>query len=434
MTRILMRGGKSPFEVIDPVVTIDDNLIANNSGNLLFAQSVFKSLSVPNVEIDVAGYKPPDSAMADEISEKYDFFVLPFANAFRGSFEKQLKSYTALIKKLKIPCVVIGVGAQTDLSFSQLKGSSIDESVKEFAAAVLERSAVIGVRGDVTREYLNKLGFGAVETIGCPSMYLNGERLVVEKKVRHLDKDSLVTVNITNKQKPAVGSFFYRVLKAHPKTAYIAQDIEDAKLLLWGKPRKEAGTGDFIPADLDNPFIDNGAARFFTDVPTWKSYMGDMHFSVGTRIHGNVFSILAGTPGFVIAHDSRTLELSQYYDIPHLRGDQITEKMSANDLYEMADYGPMMKGHPARFAKYKSFLEKNGLKHVYKNPKDAAAFDEKVSNIQFPAPIDAITSSDRFKQRVVEIHARCDARVDRINARLLKVEAKLAKIAENAGV
>lgn len=136
------------------------------------------------------------------------------------------------------------------------------------------------------------------------------------------------------------------MLKAHPKTAYIAQDIEDAKLLLWGKPHKEAGTGDFISADLDNPFIANGAARFFTDVPTWKSYMEEMHFSVGPRIHGNVFSILAGTSGFVIAHDSRTLELSQYYDIPHLRGDQISEKTSANDLYAMADYGPMVKGHP----------------------------------------------------------------------------------------
>lgn len=430
MTRILMRGGKSPFEIIDPVVAIDDNLIANNSGNLLFAHSVFKSLSVPHATIDVTRYKVPDPSMADEINEKYDLFVMPFANAFRKSFEKQLKAHTALIKKLKIPCVVIGIGAQTDLSLSLMKGSPIDDSVKEFTAAILDKSAVIGVRGDVTREYLNNLGFRAVETIGCPSMYLNGENLVVQKKVRQLDEDSLVTVNITNNQKPPVGSFFHRVLRDHPKSDYITQDIEDAKLLLWGKPRKEAGTDDLIPASLDSPFIDTGAARFFTDVTTWVSYMKDKHFTVGTRIHGNVFSLLAGTPGFVIAHDSRTLELSQYYDIPHIRGDQITERTSARDLYEMADYGPLMKGHPGRFDKYKSFLEKNGVEHVYQNSKNATAFDEKIANIKFPEPIDVITSSNNFRQRIVEIHGRCDARVDRINARLIKVEQKLAKISE----
>jgi len=427
MTRILMRGGKSPFEIIDPVTTIDDNLIGNNSGNLLFSQSVFKSLSVPGTEIDVTRFIT-DPSLADEINEKYDLLALPFANAFRISFEKRLKAYTALIKKLKIPCVVIGIGAQTDLSFSQLRGSPIDETVKNFAAAVLDRSSSIGVRGEFTRKYLNKLGFQAVDTIGCPSMYLNGEKLIVEKKFSHLDAESYVAVNITNNQNPAVGSFFYRVLNAHPKTTYIAQDIQDAKLLLWGKPRKEAGTGDFIPSDLYSPFISNGTARLFTDVPTWKSYMKDMDFSVGTRIHGNVFSILAGTPGFVIAHDSRTLELSQYYDIPHIRGDQVTENISANDLYQMADYGPMMKGHSARFAKYKSFLERNGLRHVYENPEDADNFDEKVASIQFPAPIDAITSSDRFRQRVMELHTRHDARMDRIVARLKKVEEKLKKI------
>lgn len=431
MTKILMRAGKSPFEVIDPLATLDQNLIANNSGNLLFAQSVFKSLSTSDTQIDVTRYKA-DPASADAINEKYDAFVLPFANAFRGSFEKQLRSHTELIKKLKIPCVVVGVGAQTDLEFSQLKGSPVDQAVKEFAAAVLEKSAVIGVRGEYTREYLNKLGFDAVETIGCPSMYLNGENLKVEKKSASLDKDSLVAVNITNKQGPIVGRFFARALEDHPQAIYVPQDMEDAHLLLWGKPRKESGSGDGIPSDLESLYLSTGAARFFTDVRTWLDFMRPRHFAIGTRIHGNVFSLLSGTPGMVIAHDSRTLELSEYYEIPHIKGKAITDKTTVRELYEGADYGPMMRGHSARFAKYKAFLEKNGLKHVYDGGRDADAFDKKVASMAYPASIDVISKSKDLAPRISGLHARYEDKIDRIAARLKKLEVRMNKIAAAA--
>lgn len=114
MAKILMRAGKSPFEPISAIETIQRNLIGNNSGNLLFAQSVFKCLSRPDHHIDVNYYKV-DPNSADYINENYDVFVLPLANAFRPSFQKQLDGLTILIRKLKIPVVVIGVGAQTDL-------------------------------------------------------------------------------------------------------------------------------------------------------------------------------------------------------------------------------------------------------------------------------------------------------------------------------
>lgn len=428
MTKILMRAGKSPFEVIDPIATIDRNLIANNSGNLLFAQSVYKSLSVPGTEIDVTRYKV-DSARADEINEKYDVFVLPFANAFRGSFEKQLRAHTALIKKLKIPCVVVGIGAQTDLNFSMLKGSPVDEAVKEFAAAILDKSSVIGVRGEFTREYLGKLGFNAVETIGCPSMYLNGPDLKVEKKVAELDEDSLVTVNITNKQGSAVKGLFERTLKQHPKSMYVAQDMEDAMLLLWGTPRKESGTGDGIPSNLSSYFINSGAARFFTDVSTWLAFMKERHFAIGTRIHGNVFALLAGTPGMVIAHDSRTLELSEYYQIPHVRGSDVSETTTVQELYRSANFAPMITGHAARFQKYKRFLETNGLKHVYGEEGGSVAFDKKVAAIKYPPPIDVITQSKDIAQRIVGLHQKHEQKIDNVTARLKKLEVRMAKVA-----
>jgi polysaccharide pyruvyl transferase WcaK-like protein len=46
-------------------------------------------------------------------------------------------------------------------------------------------------------------------------------------------------------------------------------------------------------------------------------FMAQQHFAFGTRIHGNVAGVLAGTPSVVLANDSRTVELSEYHGIPY---------------------------------------------------------------------------------------------------------------------
>ncbi|AGS69543.1 hypothetical protein [Streptomyces collinus] len=55
-------------------------------------------------------------AAAARINAEFDAFVVPLANAFRPSFENALKRLTRLITRLRIPVVVLGVGAQTGVS------------------------------------------------------------------------------------------------------------------------------------------------------------------------------------------------------------------------------------------------------------------------------------------------------------------------------
>ncbi|WP_299946197.1 polysaccharide pyruvyl transferase family protein [uncultured Microbulbifer sp.] len=174
MKKVLMRAGKNPFTTIGYEDVLQKNILGTNSGNLIFAHAAHKTMRTDKVHITHAGYTA-NLLKADEINEKYDYFVLPFANAFRKSFEGNLKNYTKLIKKLKIPVIVVGVGAQTDLNYNMESMSSIDESVKEFVRVVLDRSTSIGVRGELTAAYLNKLGFKDVDVIGCPSLFLHGQ-------------------------------------------------------------------------------------------------------------------------------------------------------------------------------------------------------------------------------------------------------------------
>ena len=54
----------------------------------------------------------------------------------------------------------------------------------------------------------------------------------------------------------------------------------------------------------------------FLDPWTWMDYLAGFDFAFGTRIHGTITALVSGTPGYLFAHDSRTLELARYFDDP----------------------------------------------------------------------------------------------------------------------
>ena len=62
--------------------------------------------------------------------------------------------------------------------------------MKAFVRAVLDHGPSIGVRGELTAEYLRSLGFRDVEVVGCPSMFAWGPDLRVERKVPELTRDA----------------------------------------------------------------------------------------------------------------------------------------------------------------------------------------------------------------------------------------------------
>ena len=158
MTKILIRGTKSPFEAVSAERMLRDNLIANNSGNLLFLETAWKILSTKGTEIT------PDRLSAhrlgaDRINERFDHYVIPLANAFRRSYMDSLSRLTRVIERLTIPVTVLGVGVQFARSHEPGAVRPFDDAVKAFARAVLDRSPSIGVRGETTQEYLRELGF-----------------------------------------------------------------------------------------------------------------------------------------------------------------------------------------------------------------------------------------------------------------------------------
>ncbi len=386
-TRLLLRAPKDPFEVVSPERTLEGNLIGNNSGNLIFIEAAYKLLATRDTEIT------PDRFRAhrlgpDRINERFDAYVITLANAFRPSFRENLNAMTRLIERLRIPVVVLGVGAQAPANYDPARLGVMADDVRAFMRAVLARSPSVGVRGEFTADYLRDLGFNDVDVIGCPSMFVQGEHLAVERRVETLTPDSPLAINVSPYVK-AMGPLVMSHLERYPNLRYVAQDLDTLELLLWGDPAPAAADAkpSLNPVRTSHRLFQEHKVRFYVDPWPWIDALREVDFSFGTRIHGNIAALIAGTPAFVLAHDSRTLELARYFEIPHRLMSDVTPETDAAELYATADYGPLMRGHAARFATFNDFLGRHGLHHVFEPGEDPHAFDRRVAETPFPPAV-----------------------------------------------
>ncbi|MFT4123683.1 MAG: polysaccharide pyruvyl transferase family protein [Microbacteriaceae bacterium] len=397
MNRILLRAGKSPFDVIDPVSALEDypaGVFGKNVGNLVFSDSMHRILSTPGAEIvpntflsERAGVT---GAYSDRINESFDHFVIPLANAFRTSFLENLDVMTQVIEQLTIPVTVVGVGVQGGGGSLERPLDDVPDelkrAVKRFVNAVLERSATIGVRGENTRALLAGLGYGddKVDVIGCPSLYRYGGDLRVEKKVPRLTVNSPISMNVS----PYVGymnDISAAQARKYRNLIYIPQDVETLRLLIWGtNPEKFAKRA---PTHDGHPLYTEDRIRFFVDSRTWIDELRSRVFSFGTRIHGNIAALIAGTPAFVLVHDTRTQELAQFHEIPHRLVPELSTRVDAARLYEEADYTAFNAGHRARFENFVAFLDRNRVPHVFTPGNENPDYDELLEALPLPGPV-----------------------------------------------
>ncbi|MGB5762637.1 MAG: hypothetical protein WBM58_08830, partial [Sedimenticolaceae bacterium] len=88
-------------------------------------------------------------------------------------------------------------------------------------------------------------------------------------------------------------------------------------------------------------------------------------FTLGTRLHGVIASLLAGTPAVLISHDSRTEEMAAFAGIPSVRGRDLLESQSINiqSIIESADFEQFNTRQQQYFANFRDFFEANNVGH-----------------------------------------------------------------------
>ena len=391
-----MRSGMTPFDDFPPSKVIGHSLIGGNSGNLVYAYSIYRALMTEGTEIDSTYYRIDyTDREIDKINETYDCFIIPLADGFREGFEEKLKAFTAIIKRLKIPVIVIGVGLRAPFEPDLSKGFSFDGIVKEFMDAVLEKSAAVGVRGQITSDYLSSLGY--IEgihhmVIGCPSMYMFGQDLNIRDT--KITKDSFVCINNSTVTPKNVLDFIDRSSKEFSNGYFIPQRTKELKLTYFGIPFSVYQDNLNYPYNMKHYFYEQDRVRFFINFKEWRSFLSKADFTFGSRLHGNISSVISGTPSLIIPKDARMREIAEYHNLTKVNYTEIDNDTSIWDLIERADFKSPLKNQKSNFKNYLKFLKINELENIFEddaNPVNTP-FDIKISEVQLQPAVTTYNS------------------------------------------
>ena len=433
MKNILIRAGMSPLDIFDASYILNNNSIGGNVGNLIYQYSVFRTLMTEDTII-TPDYYDYDPSRADEINEKYDCYVIPLADAFRKEFVPTLRKYTQLIKKLKIPVYVIGVGLRAPFEPKLNESFPFDEDVKEFIKAVLDKSNIVGLRGEITSKYLTGLGFkeGVDHTvIGCPSMYTFGRDLNIRETT--ITKDSMVCVNSSRLSPKNVLDFITRGMEEYPNHYFIPQWLKELRLVHLGAPAIANDSNNY-PVKISDPAYANNRVRYPLNAPTWFDFIGQADLSFGARLHGNITATISGTPSIIIPKDARMRELAEYHQLTHVMANEIDEKTRLSDLIEKVDFQQPTKRQAENFDHYIDFLNKNKIDHIYKETNHPARIplEERLAEVNL-LPVEVPISACSIEETVARWENFYSGESPQITALRKKVKEKDNKIKKLEG-
>lgn len=413
MSKILMRAGCSPYEELSYERL--SHVMGANLGNLVYANSIYRALTVDDsTDVVPTRYKfsYTDKEMA-AINSGYDALVLPFADAIRHNFIHEFKSLTKLVRKLTIPCVVIGVGIRAPYEPGKSSDPQLDRAARQFFRAVLDKSAKIGVRGQITADYLKALGFreeADFTVTGCPSMYTWGDALDVRdswKKVADGSPDARISFNMSQGSTPAHIRFIRENAAFFYDAVYLPQREEELRLMYAGVPFSLPAAEGF-PMTLEDELYQNGNVRMYGDAASWLSFLKTRDLSFGTRMHGNITAVLAGTPALFCPFDARTRELADYHGFAFLAPEEIENRPDLRDVAAKKDFRGILKCHRRNFEHYVDFLNENGLSHIYGTESCVreTSHDRKVAAVRHLPPLLPITqvSGAEAARRLTRYH------------------------------
>lgn len=387
--KILIRAGMRPTDNCDYIDMIRKNRVGSNIGNLVYQYSVCKTLmTTEDTEIVPTDYRYHfSSEEIDEFNKSFDCFVIPLADAFRKDFVREMRGMTKLIQALTIPCYVIGAGIKAPIGISGADALTFDfdEDAKAFVSAVLDHSALVGLRGQLTGDYLKNLGFVPEKdftVIGCPSMYLN-EEIKISGKIPTPDSD--IAFNLSPEAGEEYTAFVKENARRFKSAVYIPQNVDDLKLMYAGAARGKRAEG--FPVNINDPVFTDDLARFPDSFSSWNKLLKEKDFSFGTRLHGNIMGVLAGIPSLHIPSDLRTTEVVEYHSLTHVKIEEARKSRDIFDLIAKADFHSPERAQKHNFEHYLDFLNANGIRHIYLPGERRDILDRQVGRIKFREPL-----------------------------------------------
>ena len=342
-----------------------------NIGNQIIAYGLLKSLRYSALSWDY-------TAGPEHVNQNYDVIVIAAANFLHSGFD--LGGMANFIESTALPCVMIGVGAQSNTYSPDI---DLKPGTRRLMHVVAERSRLIGARGPFTYDVLAHMGIHNVQVTGCPSHYMGASPALRVRKPALGSKPRL----LINSSRDVVSHAFDRnrmidvvcglLSVAVDQHSDFAPQSELPEIKIGDAPDELAFNTAFQELLATFPFYRRVAPvealsawfrqhiRVYWDVANWIGDMKNYDFVLGNRFHGNMIAIQAGVPACVICHDTRTTEMCQFLGIPNVGLMDLDEsevgKIDVERLYDLVDPDAIQARYDVLYPAFKQFLAANGL-------------------------------------------------------------------------
>jgi len=353
--------GVRQFANWDQAPSVKETLLGlgQNTGNMMFTQALLRV---------IAGAKWGSFALTEHELEGRDAIVLAAAN-WVNSFD-DFGWLADRLEKTALPVFLIGVGAQSSLA---MEVPNVKPGTLRLLQLVRDRSVSIAARGVFSCEVLSKYGIKNVVSAGCPSMLLVGPMGPSISPPEHVSYDSCCIHSTRHgfNRADRFHSFLYR--QAFEKDIDIILQSETADIYFaLGKEKSHSvqeRASEVVKAAYGSDDIDAvntyllRRGHVFPNFESWIAFMKTKAFCFGTRIHGTVASIIAGTPATLIVHDSRTLEMANSMSIPFVLSTDMSLDAALNtqELVQPAQIQQLNNKYTSYRSRYVDYLKTNVL-------------------------------------------------------------------------
>ena len=413
MANILIWKEYNPGNHVDIYRRLDYNTLSKeiiefcgggstNTGNKVWMQGLISEISTEDNNI----YYRNNNESWDYINSFYDMIIFSTANLICTQHKSYIEQLAKDFCNSRIPVYVLSIGAQTS-NYDRKKElcESIGAEVKEFIRAIYNSGGEFGLRGWFTKEVFDSICPNTAVVTGCPSLFQNGRKLEIRKKK---SKDFKLVLNGELKD--------LENYLLHYDGIFIDQDYwykECYDIDYWKGRSKREIIKDMIARHgiTETRLFFEDKIKQFYDIPEWRRYLieGDFTFSIGSRIHGSIMSILSGIPALLVVIDSRTREMAEYYGIPCIFS--LNKNESLEELYAEMNYEEFNKGYEEKYMRFREFL----IKHrIVKEINEYNSFWEK----ELPIYNNVIETKKRqccgyierhrFLMNIYEIGIRCE--------------------------
>lgn len=348
--------------------------VGGNTGNILFRHGISSSV----VDELIACHWNEGQDLAAE--QHFDAVVLGAANWLSTYHDNGNQKRARILRALNKPTICIGLGVQHSERAS--KKLLFPEATIEFLNALRDLQATVLVRDEFTYDQCLHYGLSSVAVIGCPSNFID---------VSQGQTDTLLAKGTGNNLLSKIAlnhGYLRRDISSHDSALvgpvretdglYIVQDnlngeIEsalaaDASACLVAKRRLQRVIFPFSnDSVIKNNLLKAGASlRVYFNALQWIEDLRTCSVVLGTRIHGCIAALQAGTPSVITTIDSRTEGLAEALGIPRVKLSQLNvskRKLHPSALVDAAgtDFMPYVRRRQHLLSVYSKHLCDFGL-------------------------------------------------------------------------